>query len=132
MANINQVTEHHNCSIIININALQNPEPPAPAQEEEMIEAALKVPSSKRNGSFEGDAEAANINVFHYNKKEKSRTANTTHYNSRHASPDPGIEPPTSQEECRRTRMEQFQSLSSSGPRIKMNNAKWVGNGKKS
>jgi len=73
-----------------------------------MIETALKVPLSKQTKSFEADMEVANINVFHSrshshsnNKNEKSRTANTTHYNSRHESPDPGIEPPTSQRECR-------------------------------
>jgi len=96
-----------------------------------MIGTALKAPLSKQSQSFEADMEVANINVFHRNQKEKPRTANTTHYNSRHESPDPGIDRPTSQGECRHTRMEQFRSLSSSGPRIKMN-AKWLGDGKKS
>jgi hypothetical protein len=89
-----------------------------------MIDTALKVPLSNRTKSFEADMEVANINVFHCNTNEKSRTANTTQYNSRHESPDPGIEPPTYQGECRHTKMEQFRSLSSSGPRIKIKNAK--------
>ena len=138
ITNINQVTEHHNCSIIININALQNPQPPVPAQQEqELMGTAVKAPLPKQSPSFEAEMEVCHvnkvndINVFRGDSKEKPRTTNTTHYNSRHESPDPGIDRPTSQGECRHTRMEEFRSLSSSGPRIKMN-AKWLGDGKKS
>ena len=64
------MTEHHNCSIIININALQNPKTPVPAhqeflqQEQELMGAAAKAPLPKQSPSFEADTEVANINDY--------------------------------------------------------------------